>query len=207
MIKIRILVLVLGLIPGVHSAFGQDRFEAPALTVGDQWTYQSKAGKFSMTVKGVTDEGFLIRGTRTTYIYDKSSFNVKFTAADDQKKKAEYELRNVFDFPLFVGKKWEDSMVFVGVRTGKKYNLSIEFKVEAQEEVQTPAGTYKALRIFTNVFIPEYRKNNYAWVRTWYSPEVKFWVKREYEKQAPGEEFWWFKVEDAVLANYKLKGK
>jgi hypothetical protein len=36
---------------------------------------------------------------------------------------------------------------------------------------------------------------------------VKFWVKREYEKRAPGEEFWWTKVEDAVLAGYKLKGK
>jgi hypothetical protein len=38
------------------------------------------------------------------------------------------------------------------------------------------------------------------------APAVKFRVKREYEKQIDAEEFWWTKVEDAVLAGYRLKG-
>lgn len=80
-------------------------------------------------------------------------------------------------------------------------NYLHEFKVEGIEDITTPAGTFKTYRIY-------YKQTHMSgggsgWIRFWYSPEVKTWIKREVEHS----HFWanvrW--LQNAELISYDLK--
>ncbi len=180
-------------------SWGQDKAEAPELRVGDIWTYQTAlGGSFKLEVPQVIDEGYVIavQGTNTSYIYDSKTLNLKFEIAGSNKTKAEGPWRNVLDFPIFIGKKWQHSATQVW-RSSRLIG-STNYHVEAMEDVKTPAGTFKAFRILAKSRFTQTEKAEY-WMKLWYSPEVKFWIKREWDKDIRGQ------VVDAVLAGYKLK--
>jgi hypothetical protein len=81
-------------------------------------------------------------------------------------------------------------------------NFLSEFQIEGIEEITTPAGTFKAFKIFCDQSRVSPRKGS-GWVRYWYAPAVKYWIKREVEKTS----FWrgatW--LQDAELISYELK--
>jgi hypothetical protein len=179
--------------------WGQDKAEAPVLRVGDIWTYQTASGgSFKLEVAQVTDEGYVIalKGTNTSNIFDPKTLNLKFSIAGSNKTKAEGPWRNALDFPIFVGKKWEHSATQLW--RGNRIVGSTYYHVEALEDVQTPAGTFKAFRILAKSSLSQTEKRDY-WMKLWYSPEVKFWIKREWDKDIK------LQAVDAVLAGYKLK--
>jgi hypothetical protein len=74
----------------------------------------------------------------------------------------------------------------------------IDFNVEGIEDLTTPAGTFKTYKIrhkLTNM-----RVSKSGWILYWYSPDVKWWVKREVEKSN-----FWQRLLNVELVSYELK--
>jgi len=172
---------------------------APVWNLGDSWTYRDAAGKsWSNQVFEIKENLFIMRmeGDRDLYAYDKKTLNCNYFI-DRSGRKVRYSdpLKNIFDFPLFIGKKWSYSTESGGA------NYVNQFKVEAVEEVRTPAGTFKAYRIYHKQ--TEMSRMTSGWVRYWYSPVVRWWIKREVEQSAHWAKF--YGLQNAELHYYRSK--
>ena len=77
------------------------------------------------------------------------------------------------EFPLFVGKKWNDEFD-TWSRKGIRHFIN-EYVVDKYETINTKAGAFKAFKIIRRVSNP--KKNWKGKEEYWYSPEVKRIVK------------------------------
>jgi hypothetical protein len=186
------------------ESWSQEKIEAPVLNVGDKWTYKNADGTiYADEVVGVRDDVFILKLGDDKYMYkdylhayDRKTMNLKsWIDAYGKEVRADVFTRNLLDFPIFVGKKWGDGATY----------WFVDFKVESIEEVITPAGTFKAYKIYCRV---ESKRTGggaagVGWIRFWYSPQVKKVVKRVYEKSR----YWsgYISNQDAELISYELK--
>ena len=173
--------------------------DAPVWNLGDSWTYRDGAGKFwSNQIFEIREDLFLVRieGDRDLYAYDRKTMNCNYLIDRNGRKVRNLQaFKNIFDFPLVIGKKWRYS-----TESGST-NIVNELSVEGVEEVETPAGTFLAYKIYykqTEMF-----RMNSGLVRYWYAPAVKWWIKREVEKSS----YWArdYRLQNAVLYYYRLK--
>ena len=198
--KILLIFLVL-LIPTI--VFGQGKVEAPVWNVGDKWTLEDvvitvvNADENSYTVKYLTSRGDLI------LIYEKSSLNRLYYM--DRDKRIKYDDRNkrLFNFPLDVGKTWNDKFITKQTALGSKEMTYLEtFTVLGWEEIVIQAGKFKALKLeYKQETVGETAgrpKEGKAWY--WYSPDVKSMVKCQYEKSD-----YWDAIYDWEIISFKLK--
>ena len=128
--------------------------------------------------------------------------NLKFLVEKSGKQVlVSHPFRKVLDFPIFVGKKWKDT---VRGRTATKREVTFEneFQIEGVEEVTTPAGIFKAFKIYQKqtVTIPP---GSNGWACYWYSPIAKNTVKTEVEKSSYWAGVTW--PQDTELISYELK--
>jgi DUF3108-like len=190
--------------------YGQDKVEAPVWNVGDNWTWKRVDGATLYSeVVDVKEDLYLLKMGKDPdlYGYDKKTMNVKFLIKEGgRQEKAGFAWRSVLDFPMFVGKKWENNTygkaARAGLRPGTASEITYinEFNVEGVEDITTPAGTFKCYKI-------RLKQTNMSahlsgWVHYWYSPDVKIWIKRERENTAYWSSAW---NEKADLISYKLK--
>jgi hypothetical protein len=173
-----------------------EKIDAPILNVGDYWVYEtSTKGKSRIRVLDITREGFLLNNA----VFDQVTFNENYRIENGKKVKNENLHRRIFDFPLYVGKKWKDApLINSNAKLLDQRMVIVEFQVKGIEDIINAAGTFKSFLIFAKLSDPG-RGN--SWMKFWYSPKAKFWVRREYEKS----NFWSRGVTDAVLFDYKLK--
>jgi len=116
------------------------------------------------------------------------------------------------DFPLTIGKtwkdtysealKWEDTHMsrYTGPSLGDETQIFENYKVLGWEEVEVRAGRFKAVKV-------EYKKGwsspgtgmveGKAWY--WYSPEVKYVVKYQYDKSPM-----WSRFSNLELISFEL---
>jgi hypothetical protein len=201
--KKKILLIFLGIfIPTLVCA--QDKVQVPVWNVGDKWTLSEdvvitvdQADENSYTVKYLTSRGDL------TVICEKSSLNRLYYMDRDKRKKYEGRNKRPFDFPLEIGKTWQDKFITKQAALASQETTYLEtFTVLGWEEVAVQAGKFKALKI-------EYKqekvgqtgtrpKEGKAWY--WYSPDVKNMVKCQYEKTD-----YWDAMSDWELISFKLK--
>jgi len=162
---------------------------------GVTWTNEvvdTKEDLFIVKMGGIPD----------LYCYDKKTMNVKFLIEESGRRiKSQSPFRKNLNFPIMVGKKWTDMTTTKPAGGTTEVNYLHEFKVEGLEEVTTQAGAFKTYKIY-------YKQKNMAtgndgWVRYWYSPEVKAWIKMEVEKSAFWARVTW--LQDAELISYELK--
>ena len=199
--KILLIFLVL-LIPTIVS--GQGKVEAPVWNVGDKWTLSEdvvitvvNADENSYTVKYLTSRGDL------TLIYEKSSLNRLYYM--DRDKRIKYEGRNIrlFNFPLDIGKTWEDKYITKQAALATQETTYLEtFTVLGWEEIVVQAGKFKALKLgYKQEMVGQTAgrpKEGKAWY--WYSPDVKYMVKCQYEKSD-----YWDAIYDWEIISFKLK--
>lgn len=188
----------------VPMSWAQEKCEAPVWKTGDKWTFKRADGRtFSNEVVEVKNDLFIIKieGDPELYGYDRETANLKFMIKEDGRQmKATNDLRKLFNFPIFVGKKWTDTNSRLAGSLGKQQETAfqIDFNVEGIEDLTTVAGTFKTYKIrhkLTNM-----RSNNNGWILFWYSPDVKWTVKREVEKSS-----FWGKLLNAEIVSYELK--
>jgi hypothetical protein len=185
--KIAIFITIFILMPG-SLALAQEKIDPPIWNVGDKWVYQTADGKKSSNeVVKVEDEFFVVRigGSPYLHVYDKKTMNIT-KYIDSSGTEASATALNVYDFPLFVGKKWGGRIVASGAKRqagGGPWEYS--FNAEKIEEIKTVAGSFKAVRLYCkHSNLNPKAKHIGGWMKFWYSPDAKAWVKKEVEKSA-----------------------
>jgi hypothetical protein len=180
----------------------QEKIDAPIWNVGDRWTYKTADEKrFTNAVIKIDDEFFVVRmgGSPYLQVYDKKTMNIK-KWIDSSGTEASPNVMNIYDFPLFVGKKWGGRIHASGAAGALGWEYS--FKVEDIEEINTIAGSFKAYRLYGKHYNMSPRAGPGGWIKFWYSPEAKVWVKRVVEKSK-----YWLGTpyNDTELVSYELK--
>jgi hypothetical protein len=202
----KIIILGLVFLFLASQTWSQEKCEIPVWKAGDKWTHKDATGAtYTTEVLDVKEDVFVVKNEATQSIVavDKKTMNLKFfIGSGGQKVVATGVLKKFYNFPLFVGKKWTDNFTVEGGRElRQEFNILCDFKVEDIAEVKTPAGTFKTYVIYRKQGTSAYG-GNYGWVRHWYSPEVKTWIKREFEKS----NYWaQSRMYDAELISYELK--
>jgi curli biogenesis system outer membrane secretion channel CsgG len=154
---------------------GVEIIQKPRFVEGDTWIRQTDKGKFIWEVEKVDDLWIIFRQGEHKYFYNTNLAFVKRVS----RGKTAYEhyppSEGRFFFPLWVGKKWESNYTERNFEKGTVYNFKELYEVKDIEDIQTPAGTFKALRIEVTMENLDTRR---SWTYTlWYSPEVKNLVK------------------------------
>ncbi|MGH7834606.1 MAG: hypothetical protein ACREQK_13245 [Candidatus Binatia bacterium] len=105
----------------------------------------------------------------------------------------------VLDFPLKVGKEWDQRLALRSIRDGQETLYFNQFKVEAYEEVTVKAGTFKAFRVSWLQTPAGSRSKGRA--EYWWSPEVRGFIKRVVHTP----EYWSYQLSDFELESYTIK--
>jgi hypothetical protein len=170
-------------------AFAQKEVDAPVWNVGDKWVFtdngtievvsadqNSYVLEFSDDICEHERQGF------NTILFDKSTLHRIYTLEGDERKKYTNALRTIFNFPLTPGKQWKDTF------HGYKYDLDyyVFYRVLGWEKIKVQAGKFRAIKLQTTggheatEDYPAYHGSNLYW----YSPEVKYFVKCQYDGNA-----------------------
>jgi hypothetical protein len=188
--------------------------EAPAWKVGDRWTYRKTSGDgWSQEVVDLRENAYILKisGHPELEAFDRKTMNQLFLVGKNGERvsNADNPFKRLLDFPLSVGKRWSystRSRVPASGQSAAEVVLTNEFKVEGVEEVRTSAGTFSAYRILhqqeavSSVPRDPIGRDS-GWVRYWYAPDAKTWIKREFEKTP----FWLGAFQDAELVSHELK--
>lgn len=154
---------------------GAEIVSKPQWTEGDTWVYQSGKGKFIWEVEKIDSSGIILKQGRSRNYYDSDFGFIKKTLGEKLIFENNPPNKGSFSFPLWVGKKWRNEFAQKNLEKGMIYNFIELFEVKGWEDVQTPAGVFKALKI------EGYQENldiRGSWTYTfWYSPEVKNYIK------------------------------
>lgn len=179
---------------------------APVWNIGDKWVYKKTMGEiFACEVVKIEEDLYVtkIEGQKHLLGYDKKTMNNNFFVETSGKRiESRSPLRKLYDFPIVIGKKWSDTTTTVPSFSKQEASFLSEFQVEGIEEITTPAGTFKAFKIYYKQTVTSPQRGS-GWVRIWYSPVVKTWIKREVEKSPFWRKVTW--LHDTELISYELK--
>jgi len=209
--KIMLLGMLVVFLPAMVSA--QEKIAAPIWNVGDKWTF---TGDGSIEVAKADQGGYVLKFSDKnclfesqgcdTILFEKSTRNRIHVVEGDKRKKYTMGLRRILDFPLGGGKQWKYaySAVVKGAMQVNYVDYSEDYKILGWEDTEVRAGRFKTLRLeYTrggtgamNIRIEDI-KHLY-----WYSPEVKYLVKCQYDKD-------WMKGQKEIfnweLTSFQLK--
>lgn len=116
-------------------------------------------------------------GTTSTVI-DKESGNWIADLRDGEELKGASPHIGIFSWPLFVGKSWTARFAYEDHVNRMIFNNVVAYwTVEAYENVQVPAGTFKAFRLQSSP-----GQTDATATTLWYSPDMKITVKVIFER-------------------------
>jgi len=200
--KLILLSFLVAFIPAV--VYGQDKKDTPAWKVGDRWVL---GGDVVITVASADQSSYsvtyTVAGRDSTIIYEKPSLSRLYYMVRD--KRINYEGRNkrLFNFPMEIGKSWKDKFVEKPTSLGAQETTYIEtFTPLGWEDITVAAGKFKAVKL-------EYKQEKVGQTGTqpkegkvfyWYSPDVKYMLKCQFEKSD-----YWDETSHWELTAFKLK--
>jgi hypothetical protein len=79
-------------------------------------------------------------------------------------------------YPLWVGKIWEENNQITFHKMGATFGVLTKWKVEAQEEIKVPAGTFKVFRVIRSDIGQE--------DTDWWSPDLGISIKYKIQRNA-----------------------
>jgi hypothetical protein len=199
--------------------FAQGKVEAPVWNVGDKWTF---TGDGSIEVVNADQSGYILNFSEGTCIYEsqgfkrilfqKNSLNRINIVEGDKRVKYTRGYKKLFDFPLTIGKQWMDAYstkTFYGPSAGR-YTLdySENFSALGWEDVGVRAGKFKALKLEYKRKLTgsssHFRGNIGEEIKSyyWFAPDVKYFVKCQYDKDFMQESK---EIFDWELTSFQLK--
>jgi hypothetical protein len=141
-----------------------------------------------------------------TIIFEKATLNRIYTVKEDKRERYAQARRRILNFPLSLGKQWQDifsAKVLTGAYAGiVGHGYSESFTVLGWEDVEVQAKKIKAIKMEYKQRITTPGTISYgadAWIRYWYSPDAKYFVKCQYDK------VFFIGVEDWELVSFNLK--
>ncbi len=211
---------ILFLLPSMTWA--QEKVNAPVWNVGDKWVFTQGnievigADKKSYALNFSKDTCIFENVGFETIIFEKSTLSRIYILKGDIREKYTLGLKNIFNFPFTPGKQWKyvysaKPILTKGYQTSRgipTLDYYENIRILGWEDLEVKAGKFRALKIefisghkeFTMGQFPgpAYEDKGYYW----YSPDAKYFVKREYDKaaiDARKEIFNW------ELASFQLK--
>jgi len=201
------------------TAFAQEKVEAPVWNPGDKWVFDREgpmevmgcdAQCFSVKFSG----GMFARDASGIAVFDRSTLNVKYMLEKNRRKEYRGFRKMILNFPLTPGKQWKD-LYQVDEQGPWGGNVAVEYhetyRILGGEEIEVRAGKFKAIKLEYKLE-PKWR-DGIGWLTGieskalyWYSPEVKNFVKCQYDK---GYQEAWIQAkgsrENWELVSYELK--
>jgi hypothetical protein len=183
--RVPVVPAVLKVTPAPARANGLVVEAPPQWAEGDLWRFASQGPgsrrsaynwrvQREDTVDGVPYY-VLKTGLREAF-YRKSDLAVSHEMVSDKVVVRNTPARVFYVWPLAQGARWDQTYRHERPEDNRGYNHVYEGRVEAEETVTVPAGTFKTLRI-------AYRNDSsakIAWAQ-WYAPEARFWVRMREE--------------------------
>lgn len=164
---------------------------APLAFAGDHWTYEvrdeiSGAIKFTRTdmVTDIANNEITVRvdfantGRSTTIFYD-SAWNIlhdglfRYSPNDG----------TGFHLPLTVGAQWKFAADVINSSNGQTFRRTGNSRVTGQDKITTKAGTFDVFVIETDYVgknVQDPTLVNQTSARSWFSPDVNHWIKRNF---------------------------
>jgi hypothetical protein len=191
--KVVFLALLVVFLPAF--VFAQEKVDAPVWNTGDKWFFDREG---PIEVIGCDDKCYSVKFSGGIFrkdvsgvaIFERSTLNVTYMLEKERRKKYVGFRKTILNFPLTLGKQWKDLYQVDepgawGGMVAVDYNET--FRVLEWEELQVRAGNFKAIKLEYKLE-PSWR-DGIGWVTGteskalyWYSPEVKNFVKCQYEK-------------------------
>jgi hypothetical protein len=174
------------------------RADRPDVKVGDSWVYQERivgtGGKRELWLRvTLVDADRIVTETGPAlgvWTFTRDWNPVERKAGDKVFDSLKPHMPH-FRFPLELGSTWEAAFEREIVGTSGMRHAKWQWKgrVVAAEAVTVPAGTFQTLKIASDGTYAS-REGGRSWTGShkdtlWYAPEVKRFVKREYEQSAP----------------------
>jgi len=152
----------------------------PKMIIGDSWVMKEFSNKGVVTrsrmiIEIKSDGGFVQEvkddkgRTLNEYYNNKYQRIVSIDVEKGNAVKIPKPPEKRLEFPLFVGKKWNDE--FDAWKRGNIRHFTNEYIVDKYETVNTKAGSFKAFKIIRLGSIP--KKSWKGKEEYWYSPEAK----------------------------------
>ncbi len=189
------LALALSLAASVAAADGA-AVPAPEVHVGDRWTYQLKDW-YGDKVTAVYDLKTTFVGAHaisavSTLKGSRAEIDTIWTpewnAVTDQRGGAFLPNSGWLRFPLVPGARYKSQFDLRRPRDGFFASLKIDVAVVGWEEVQVPAGTFRALKVDASgpvEAVDNFGGGGTAHYVIWYVPEVRRWVKWTFDAMNP----------------------
>ena len=163
-------------LPVLSSAQAPESVETPRFSVGDTWKYKNSYGKYTESVAEVQEGG-------STVFHRSYEPNARFLADSDLVvRKIEGKLRRDANSYLnwqYIKFPAKPGLTFTyKVESVRRWVFEIEVKAAAWEEIEVPAGKFRALRMescWTNTTTGWYGCD----MKHWYAPEAKTFIKRQ----------------------------
>jgi|WetSurSiteA1Bulk_404760.scaffolds.fasta_scaffold108506_1 hypothetical protein len=185
--------------------WAQDKIEAPVWNVGDKWALTQG----SVEVVSVDQNSYTLTFSKDTcrvenmghekIVFDKSTLNKIDGIREDKCEKITQPQRRILDFPFNLGKEWSDTGTVTpssGPMKGITMDFSETFKVLGWEDVKVQAGIFKTIKLRHT--IKNKTMNASGESLYWYAPEVKYFVKCEYDTS------YWLGVTNWELISFQL---
>lgn len=183
----------------------------PEVRVGDSWTYNfvdyltnRKVATIEDVVTFIGSDFLLVVSTDEANQRELDSHWTSEWGLVPGAQRAYKPPLRFFNFPLKIGDSFE-TVYEVLARKGNsaRYNVKATVKVTGWEEIEVPAGKFRALRIESNGTIV--RLDMVASARNrhviWYVPEIERWVKWTTESDNPPENT----INGYELVKFRLK--
>jgi hypothetical protein len=190
--------------PGSADASGLVVPQAPAWAVGDEWTFSSvSASGRRSTFTWRVDREDIVEGVPCYVVRSgavESFLRKSDLALSHETRNGELLRRNTppeiqLVWPLAVGANWQQTYHYERPAANRSSDTSHAARVEAEETVTVPAGTFRTLKIVYRT------KSNKTIVREeWYAPEARMWVRMYEPARSDGER-------TRELVSFTLMGK
>jgi len=145
---------------------------APVLKINQQWTYINNDLNSIKTikVKEVRDSYYIIKEGDEEIRYDKNMkiIDIIYPPNKDYEK---HWFR--YNFPMYVGKKWEYDAYFMVKSEDKLYKAHVNSEIISYGNVSVKAGIFKAYKIYEQMNFQKTMASSYYW----YAPDIGMIVK------------------------------
>jgi len=163
-------------LPAFSSAQTPESVETPRFSVGDTWKYKNSYGKYAESVAEVQEDGSTVFNRsyepNARFLID-GDLTVRKIEGKLKRDASNYLTWQYIKFPARPGLTFTYKVQFLG-----KWEFEIEVKAAAWEEIEVPAGKFRALRMescWTNTTSGWYG----CGMKHWYAPEAKTFIKRQ----------------------------
>jgi hypothetical protein len=182
----------------------EERCDLPVWETGDYWVYRVEGGKeFGWRVTGVTERLYVVgvaSNKEHRLAFDKRTLEFgEYEGSRDKKAGSLSGFGLSFDFPLFVGKKW-DRMITGETDRHIAWNYLMSYRVVSFEAVKVPAGTFKAFKIEQTQ--KDLGSGGEAISYYWFSPEAKNIIRYRFGTSYGA---WHINSKDYELISYRVR--